>query len=112
MRDILLIIKKELTGFIKSDRGIFILYGILVVAWSFLIYSNMNTLTSKTGYLWLVSFSVIVSGNFSTTTFVSERMSGSLEILLTSGVTRRCILLGKILYVILYICLLNIVIPS
>lgn len=101
MKDIWLIIRKEWAGFAKSDRGIFVIYGILVLAWSFLLSSNMNMLASGAGYLWLVFFSVIVSGNFSNTTFVSERMNGSLEILLTSGISRQSILSGKISFVII-----------
>ncbi len=96
-----LIIRKEWTGFVKSDRWIFVIYGFLVIAWSFLLSPNMNMLASGTGYLWLAFFSVIISGNFSSTTFVAERMSGSLEILLTSGISRQSILLGKIAFVVI-----------
>ncbi len=100
MKDIWLIVRKEWTGFAKSDRGIFLVYGILVLAWSFLLSSNINLLLAGAGYLWLIFFSVIVSGNFSNTTFSAERISGSLEILLTSGITRNAILIGKIAFVI------------
>jgi len=99
MKDIALIIKNEWTCFVKSEKGIFVIYGVLVLAWSFLLSHNAGAVSSETGYLWLVFFSVIVSGNFANTTFVSERMSGSLEILLTSGISRSAILSGKILFV-------------
>jgi ABC-type Na+ efflux pump permease subunit len=42
---------------------------------------------------------VIVTATFATTVFVSERVSGSLEILLTSGIPRPAILLGKTAFV-------------
>ncbi len=100
MKDSWLIIRKEWTGFAKSDRGVFLVYGVLVLAWSVLLSSNIETLLAGAGYLWLIFFSVIVSGNFSNTTFSAERISGSLEILLTSGVSRTAILLGKIAFVI------------
>jgi ABC-type transport system involved in multi-copper enzyme maturation permease subunit len=61
----------------------------------------MYSLSSKTGALWLAFFSVIISGNFSSTTFVAERMNGSLEILLTSGVSRQSILSGKIAFIVI-----------
>ncbi len=109
MRDIWLIIRKEWIGFAKSDRGIFFVYGILVLAWSFLLSTNITMLLTGAEYLWLVFFSVIVSGNFSNTTFVAERMNGSLEILLTSGVTRNAILSGKIAFVIIMSTVLGLV---
>lgn len=101
MKDIRLIVRKEWRGFAKSDRWIFVIYGILILAWSLLLSKNMGILSSGAGYLWLAFFSVIISGNFSNTVFVAERMSGSLEILLTSGVSRQSILNGKILFIII-----------
>ena len=101
MKDIWLIVRKEWIGFAKSDRGIFLVYSILVLAWSILLSSNINLLLAGAGYLWLIFFSVIVSGNFSNTTFSAERISGSLEILLTSGIARNAILIGKIAFVII-----------
>ena len=101
MKDIWLIVRKEWKGFAKSDRWIFVIYGILVLAWSFLLSQNISVLSSRTGYLWLAFFSVIISGNFSNTTFVAERMSGSLEILLTSGISRQSILSGKMFFIVI-----------
>ncbi len=101
MKQILLIISKEWVGFIKSDKWIFLIYGILICAWGFLISNNMHSLSSKTGALWLAFFSVIISGNFSNTAFVAERMSGALEILLTSGLSRKSIVLGKIFFIVI-----------
>lgn len=101
MKEIWLVTRKEWKGFAKSDGWIFIIYGILVIAWGLLLSNNIGILTSGTGYLWLAFFSVIISGNFTNMAFVAERMSGSLEILLTSGVSRKSILNGKILFIII-----------
>jgi len=101
MKDVRLIVRKEWRGFAKSDRWIFVIYGILVIAWGILLSNNIGILSSGAGYLWLAFFSVIISGNFSNMTFVAERMSGSLEILLTSGVSRQSILNGKILFIVI-----------
>lgn len=101
MNDILLIVHKEWAGFSKSDRGVFIVYALLVFAWSFLLSMNMSVLGSEAGYLWFIFFSVIVSGNFSNTTFIAERMGGSLEILLCCGISRRALVTGKIAYIII-----------
>ena len=101
MNDIRLMVRKEWKCFAESDRWIFVIYGILVLAWSFLLSQNISILSSRTGYLWLAFFSVILSGNFSNTIFVAERMSGSLEILLTSGISRVSILSGKMLFIVI-----------
>lgn len=98
MKDILLILKKEWRSFAGSEKGVFTVYGILVFVWSFLpLYNDL----AFGGAVWWLFFSVIVSGNFANTVFVSERMSGSMEILLTSGFSRTGVLMGKIIFVML-----------
>lgn len=99
MQDIWLIFNKEWFTFRKSDLGVFIIYLLMIIAWSFLFAYNIDVKQSEYGYLWLVFYSVIVCGNFSFSAFVSERMLGSLEILLTSGISRRAIIAGKVLFV-------------
>jgi hypothetical protein len=101
MRDTVLLIGREFAGFVKSDRWILVTYGILVLAWGFLLAANGGTAASGAGYLWLAFFSVIVSGNFANTTLVAERISGSLEIVLTSGVSRNGFLTGKIAFILI-----------
>lgn len=100
MKNIILVIQKECNNFFCSDKSIFAVYGILVLAWSVVLATNITSAALESNMLWWVFFSVIVSGNFSNTTFVSERLNGSLEILLTCGITRLSILIGKILYII------------
>ncbi|MBD3316925.1 MAG: ABC transporter permease subunit [Chitinivibrionales bacterium] len=101
MNHIILMIKKEWDGFRASDIGSFAVYGILVLAWSALIAGNLTEFGAQTSALWLVFLSVIVSGNFAATVFVAERMTGSLEVLLTSGISRPAILAGKIAYIVI-----------
>jgi ABC-type Na+ efflux pump permease subunit len=98
VKDILLILKKEWRSFAGSEKGVFAVYGILVFVWSFLpLYNDL----SFGGPVWWLFFSVIVSGNFANTVFVAERLSGSMEILLTSGFSRAGVLMGKIIFVML-----------
>lgn len=94
-----LIFKNELNSFLKSDKSLFIVNIILVIAWGALFASNFRDINSEMGTVWLLFFSVIVSSNFSNATFISERMNGMLELLLVSGIPRRDILLGKVLFV-------------
>jgi ABC-type Na+ efflux pump permease subunit len=99
MNQCLLVLRKEWLNFVCSDRSVFFIYLFLVAGWGMLL-ATMDHGGSIGSPLWLVFFSVIIAANFSTTVFVSERMSGSLEILLTSGLSRRAILWGKMVFVI------------
>lgn len=98
MKDLKTIIFKEWKCFTGSDRGVFILYAVLIISWS-LFLAGGNDSSLRTGPLWLVFFSVVVAANFSNTVFISERISGALEILMTSGLSRSSILFGKMSFV-------------
>jgi hypothetical protein len=98
MKKLNAIIYKEWTNFTGSERGIFIVYGFLVLSWSFLpLYKGIGT--SIEG-LWWLFFSAVISGTFSNTVFVSERLSGSMEILLASGFSRDAVLFAKSIFII------------
>lgn len=98
MKGLKTVICKEWKCFIGSDRGVFILYAVLVLSWSFFLVGGSDS-SLRTGPLWLVFFSVVVAANFSNTVFISERISGALEILITSGLSRNSILFGKMSFV-------------
>jgi ABC-2 family transporter protein len=91
---------KELQCFAGSDRGMFILYSIIVVVWSALLATRSSD-SFDSGPLWLVFFSVVITANFSNSIFVSERTNGSLEILITSGLSRNAVLYGKLCFIII-----------
>ena len=99
MNGIRTILCKEWRCFLGSDRGIFILYAVLILSWSMVLASPPSGEGFQTGPLWLVFFSVVISANFSNTVFIAERVNGILEILLTSGLSRRDILYGKMIFV-------------
>jgi len=98
MAGIITILQKELAGFIGSDKGVFGVYAIIVAVWSFMFLFGEDGVG---GQLWFVFFSVIVAANFSSTVFISERINGTLEILITSGLSRDAILLGKMIFIII-----------
>ncbi|MDR0330798.1 MAG: ABC transporter permease subunit [Chitinispirillales bacterium] len=87
------ILQKELKNLVNSDKGTFAVYAVISVVWSF-------SLLFDGGGIWLVFFSVIIAANFSATVFISERVSGTLEVLITSGVSRDAVLFGKMFFVI------------
>jgi ABC-type Na+ efflux pump permease subunit len=99
MKQIALMVRKEWISFVRSDRSLFIVYAVIVVSWGMLIANWKDTGTPSIFPLWLAMFSVIVAATFANTVFVSERVSGSLEILLTCGISRSAILFGKIAFV-------------
>ena len=99
------IIKKEFKNLAGGGWGAFLLYAIISVLWSFPLFfygigGIGNPGGGSGGYLWFVFFSVIVTANFSGTVFISERVSGTLEILITSGLSRDAVLFGKMIFVI------------
>jgi ABC-type transport system involved in multi-copper enzyme maturation permease subunit len=98
MNGLLVIFGKEWRFFTGSDRGVFVLYLFLILSWSIMLVAPHDT-TFQSGQLWLLFFSVIISANFTNTVFIAERVNGILEILITSGLTRRQILFGKMLFV-------------
>jgi hypothetical protein len=105
----ILILRKEIVSFLRNDRSALVVQILLILVWSAFLAANFSSTRTATtdlgGYpgelLWWVFFSVVVSGNFAGTVFVSERIQGSMEILLTSGLTRRSVLWGKIGFVLL-----------
>jgi ABC-type Na+ efflux pump permease subunit len=108
MKGILSIISKEWKCFIGSDRGLFFFYGFLVVSWSlFLAFREQPD--SMTAPWWLIFFSVVVTANFSNTVFISERINGFLEIVISSGYSRMTILTGKILFILMMSSILGLV---
>ena len=97
MKKLNAIISKEWKSFAGSDRGVFAVYAVLILSWSFLpLYKGLSMGMED---VWWLFFSVVISGNFSNTAFVSERLSGSMEILLTSGFPRDTVLFGKAAFI-------------
>jgi hypothetical protein len=101
MRNILFIMATEWRNFGRSDRSVFFLQFFLVFFWSAFLVSN--ALISGSGAspntIGWIFFAMIVSGNFSNMIFTAERLNGSMEIILTCGLARREILLGKLCFV-------------
>jgi ABC-type Na+ efflux pump permease subunit len=101
MKEMLLIVRKEWTAFLAGDRSALTVHGILVLSWSAILAVNLAQEAPESGGLWWIFFSVIVTSNFANSTFIAERLTGSLEVLLTCGLGRGTILAGKILFVLM-----------
>jgi ABC-type Na+ efflux pump permease subunit len=98
MKQVMIVFKKEWMSFVGSDRGLFAVYLVLIASWGMLLATWKESVPIVTP-LWLAMFSVIVTATFSNTVFVAERVSGQLELFLTSGISRRGILYGKMAFV-------------
>ena len=90
------VIRKEMKCFFGSDKSTFLVYAIITIIWSFALAFSL----SADRHFWLVFFSVIVAANFSSVVFISERVSGTLEVFITSGISRDAVLFGKMIFVI------------
>jgi hypothetical protein len=90
------ILRKEVKNLVSSGWGFFLINALIAVIWSFMVfYGNGNDMVE----VWMIFFAVIVAANFSGTVFISERVSGTLEVLIVSGVTRDAVLFGKVFFV-------------
>jgi ABC-type transport system involved in multi-copper enzyme maturation permease subunit len=97
MKKLKAILEKEWLNFKGSERGVFLIYCLLVLLWSvFPLNSELGS-----GPMWWLFFSVIISGTFSNSVFVSERLNGTMEIMLTSGFSRDTVFFGKIAFVLM-----------
>lgn len=99
MRGVAVIVRKEFLSLLGSDRSILLLYGFVVFLWSFLFVGAGVEQSPGGTSIWLLPFSVIVVSNFSQGVFVSERLTGAVEILLTCGLSRPVIMTGKMVFV-------------
>jgi ABC-type Na+ efflux pump permease subunit len=95
MNSTLLIFRKEWKSFLGSDPGLFVTYGFIVAIYSLVFATNS---ASGLGTVWWIVYAMVINSAFANTVFVAERMTGALEVLLTSGVSRRGILAGKALF--------------
>jgi ABC-type Na+ efflux pump permease subunit len=89
------VIQKEIKCFFGSDKSTFLIYAMISLMWSFALLLEVGN-----GDFWLVFFSVIVAANFSSTVFISERVNGNLEVLITSGLSRDAALFGKMIFIV------------
>jgi ABC-type transport system involved in multi-copper enzyme maturation permease subunit len=94
------ILRKEVKNLFNSGWGGFLINVLIAVVWSFMLLIQHFTVLGGVTGVWLVFFAVIVAANFSGTVFISERVSGTLEVLIVSGVTRDAVLFGKVIFVV------------
>jgi hypothetical protein len=99
---ICVVLRKEMKNFLGSGRSMFAIYAFLMFFWGFIFVSNGTALQNELSVVFLlIFFAVIVSATFANTVFLAERINGTLEIWLCSGIARSALLLGKIVYIVI-----------
>ncbi len=92
------IFKFELRAFLKSGVSSLLLLVITSLIWGGVIAGKVETIQFADSWLWVIFFALVAGAAFSTTVFVRERLSSTMEILLISGVERASILWGKLIF--------------
>ena len=92
------VLQTELTLFFQSDPGTFLIHAFILASWSAMMAFRGVAGNPTTDAIWWIFFSIVITSNYTTTTFIAERLNGSWEILLTSGISRSAFLLGKVIF--------------
>ena len=109
MRQSWLVTKREFMNFLGSDRQVFVVYGFMVLIYSFVFATNARDAGGAGPVIWWIFFSIIAAGTFSNMVFVAERLNSAIEILLTSGISRTAVLYGKMQYLMIISALFGVV---
>jgi len=97
MTGLLTVVRKELKCF-GGDRGQLLIYAVMSAMWSLALFIGGVTGDTVGARFWSVFFAVIVAAGFSGTVFISERVTGTLEVLITSGISRDAVFFGKMIF--------------
>ncbi len=96
MNQVMAVMKREWASFAGNDKGTMFVYVFILLVYSAVFTVNpYETLAAR---LWWVFYSVVVVSTVSGNSMISERLTGSLEVLFTSGVSRSAVLYGKVAY--------------
>ncbi len=98
MNEIGLIYRQELKAFLKSGKSSILLVFFTVFVWGSIISDKVDSINSWDSILWVMFFALVAGAALCTTTFIRERLSSTLEVLILSGVERTSILYGKLLF--------------
>ncbi|MCL2845198.1 MAG: ABC transporter permease [Chitinivibrionia bacterium] len=97
--DFLTIFNYELKSLVKSTKSTVLSLAIVSLFWG--IFFSLNIFSNDgSGFalVWLLFFALLASAGFAGISFVRERLSGSWEILIASGIERKTIFLAKFIF--------------
>ena len=98
MNDFKIIFRNELKSFVKSTKSTLFLLFLVSFFWGLFLSVRFFDSDGIT-VVWLMFFALVASAGFANASFVRERLGGSWEILLASGISRKTIFAAKLLFV-------------
>lgn len=98
MSEVVLLYRQELKAFLKSGKSSLFLLLFTTLVWGGVIAGKVDSIRSIGSFLWVLVFAIVAGAGLSTTVFVRERLSATLEVLFISGVERSSVLYGKLLF--------------
>lgn len=104
MRGAWLVFQKEWLCLVGAGGSALAVYAVIAVLWGALLAGAGVGGQPVMAILWALPFSVIAVSNFAQPVFVSERLTGAIEILCTSGLSRSSVVIGKGLFVSVAAC--------
>jgi len=98
--DFLTIFNYELKSLVKSAKSTIFSFALTSFFWG--IFFSLNIFSGEREYfalVWLLFFALLACAGFAGVSFVRERLSGSWEILIASGISRKTIFAAKFVFV-------------
>jgi ABC-type Na+ efflux pump permease subunit len=100
MNDFSIIFNHELKSLIKSTKSTILSLVLVSFFWGiFFSFNVFDYNQEKISAIWLILFAFVASSGFANASFARERLVGSWEILLASGVSREIIFWAKLIFV-------------
>ena len=90
--------RHELKVFFHSGKSSLLFVLLTVISWGAMMGGHPLDTIESTTLVWVLFFSLVSSAGITTSVFIRERLTGVLEVLLTSGLSRRRIVLEKLLF--------------
>jgi len=96
MDDFLIIFNNEAKSLAKGTKSTVFLLFLVSMFWGFFL--SYNIFDAQKSIIWIIAAAFVASCGFSNVSFARERLCGSWEIILASGISRKTIFLAKFLF--------------
>lgn len=97
-RGIGILFVKELRAFLRSSHVVHSAFFMVIVVYAGVIVSHFFSSQQDMRVVWWLLFAMVMAGHFANRVYVFERITGALEMLFVSGVSRGGVLAGKVLF--------------
>jgi|GEM_PF-1977401 len=96
MDDFYIIFSHELKSLAKSAKSTILSLVLVSLFWG--LFLSYNMLEFQNSIIWIIVSALVTSSGFANVSFARERLSGSWEILLASGISRKTIFWAKLAF--------------